>query len=246
VNVTTAAKTVVPAPLRARLRRIAGIAELNARIDELEERLAESREETWMRSRSRWRDADPTPDLTWDEAISGDMFIAKVRSHAAFGPDTDILEIGPGYGRLLQACLDADAEFRSYLGVDLSAKNVEHLTDRFGSEKISFINEDIETVKLARDVDLVFSSLTLKHLYPSFEKALANVARSVRPGGRFVFDLIEGERRYWEHDRATYIRTYSRDEVREILTRIGLTDIAFAEVQHTPDRVRLLVVATRP
>jgi SAM-dependent methyltransferase len=246
VSATTAVKAILPSPVKSGLRRIAGIDDLHARIDELEERLTESREETWERSRSRWRDASPTANLTWDQELTGDAFVSKVAANGGFGPEADVLEIGPGYGRLHKACLDAGVEFRSYLGVDLSDKNVAHLTERFGSETVEFVQSDIESVELDRDVSVVISSLTLKHLYPSFEKALANVTRFVRPGGRFVFDLIEGDRRYWEHDNATYIRRYTRSEVTEILERIGLTDVSFDEVEHSPGWSRLLVVATRP
>jgi SAM-dependent methyltransferase len=246
VSTTLSVKTVLPKPLRSSLRRIAGIDDLHARIDELEQRLAESREETWARSRSRWREASPTTNLTWDEELTGEAFIAKVSENGGFGPDADVLEIGPGYGRLLREVLRSRASFRSYLGVDLSAENVAYLSESFAGDAISFVNADIETVELNREVSVVISSLTIKHIYPSFERAMENVARFVRPGGRFIFDLIEGDRLYWEHDRQTYIRHYTRDEVREILGRIGLTDISFDEVEHSPGRTRLLVLATRP
>jgi SAM-dependent methyltransferase len=245
MKTSTTVKGVVPKPVRDSLRRIAGIDDLHARIDELEERLAESREETWERSRTRWREASPTSKLTWDAELTGVAFIEKVVATGGFGPDTDVLEIGPGYGRLLGACLEAGVAFRSYVGVDLSAENVAHLEERFADDRVSFVNADIETVELGRDVDLVISSLTLKHLYPSCERGLANVSSCLRPGGRLVFDLIEGERRWWEHDNRTYIRSYSREEVREILARISLTDVSFDEVTHCPGRTRMLVVARR-
>jgi SAM-dependent methyltransferase len=245
VNTTAAMKAVVPTPLRHRLRQLAGISDLHARIDELEERLAESREETWERSRSRWRQASPTSNLTWDEELTGDAFIAKAVANGGFSPEADVLEIGPGYGRLFRACLKSGAHFRSYLGVDLSAENVRYLTEHFGNDAVTFVQADIETVELERDFSLVISSLTLKHLYPSFERALANISSSVRPGGRLVFDLIEGKRCHWEHDRATYIRSYTRQEVREILGRIGFTSVSFDQVEHSPRRTRLLVVASR-
>jgi SAM-dependent methyltransferase len=245
MKTSAAVKAVVPRPVRHSFRRFAGIDDLHARIDELEERLAESREETWERSRSRWREASPTNNLTWDTELTGDAFVEKVAATGAFGAETDVLEIGPGYGRLLRACLDTGVAFRSYLGVDLSAENVAHLEQQFGSDRVSFVNADIETVELENDIDLVISSLTLKHLYPSCERALANVSSRLRPGGRLAFDLIEGERRVWEHDNLTYIRSYSREEVREILGRIGFTDVSFDEVTHCPGRTRLLVVAQR-
>ena len=245
MNTTAAVRSVVPRSVRQSLRRIVGVEDLNARIDELEERLAESREETWERSRARWREASPTTDLTWDTELTGDAFIEKVVATGAFGPETDVLEIGPGYGRLLRACLDVGARFRSYVGVDLSEENVAHLNERFATDAVSFINADVETVGLDGDVDLVLSSLTLKHFYPSCERALANVGSHVRPGGSIVFDVIEGDRRWWEHDNATYIRAYSRDELREMMARVGFSDVSFDEVTHCPGRARLLVVARR-
>jgi len=32
-----------------------------------------------------------------------------------------LLEIGPGYGRILRSCLQSDAPFGRYIGLDLSA-----------------------------------------------------------------------------------------------------------------------------
>jgi hypothetical protein len=72
---------------------------------------------------------------------------------------------------------------------------------------------DIETVNLGDPVDTVISSLTFKHLFPSFEYALRNIAEQLCPEGLVVFDLIEGHRRYFEDDGVTYICWYSRDEV---------------------------------
>jgi SAM-dependent methyltransferase len=246
LNANVAVKAVVPGALRRKLRAAAGIDDLHARIDELEERLSESREDTWQRSRSRWREAAPTANLTWDEELTGDAFIGKVRDHGGFGQAADVLEIGPGYGRLHSACRDLQAPFRTYLGVDLSETNVAHLNETFGDDAVSFVQGDIETIQLDREVDLVISSLTLKHIYPSWEKALANVAASMRSGGLFAIDLIEGDRRYWEHDNETYIRWYTRDEIRAMFGRIGVTDVEFDEVEHCPGRTRLLVLARKP
>jgi hypothetical protein len=68
----------------------------------------------------------------------------------------------------------------------------------------------------------------------------------MRPGALAVFDLIEGQRRYFAEDGVTYIRAYSRPEVEEILKAAGLELVAFDEVCHLPEYVRLLVVARKP
>ena len=90
------------------------------------------------------------------------------------------------------------------------------------------------------------SSLTFKHLFPSFERALSNLAGQMAAGGVVLFDLIEGSRRYFEDDGVTYIRWYERDEVEALLRACGLEPVAFEEVRHHATLARLLVVARRP
>ncbi len=221
-------------------------ARLERRIERLESQLHESREDAWERSRQRWRTAQPTANLTWGAQISGDAFIAKADRYGVFGSGRVILEIGPGYGRLLDSVLERGLEFERFIGLDLSADNVAHLTQRFSDERVRFVEGDAERLRLEEPVDAVISSLTFKHLFPSFEGVLANLAPQLRPGGSLVFDLIEGERRYFEDDGVTYIRWYSRDEIETILASSGLELVAFDEVRHVPEMARLLVVARKP
>jgi SAM-dependent methyltransferase len=197
------------------------------------------------RSRKRWRHAQPDTNLTWGYEVSGDAFVAKAGEHGAFGPGKAVLEIGPGYGRLLAAALERGVEFGTYVGVDLSPDNVRHLEASFPRPNVRFVCADAETVALEGPFDTVISSLTLKHLFPSFEAALTNVARQMRPGGRAIFDLIEGERRYFESDGVTYIRWYTRAEIEAILDRAGLELVAYDQVRHIAEATRLLVVAQR-
>jgi hypothetical protein len=137
--------------------------------------------------------------------------------------------------------------FKRYVGVDMSSANVRHLTDRFSQSDIEIIEGDIETVVIDDAVDSVLSSLTLKHLYPSFVAALRNVAEHLNPGAVLIFDLVEGTYAgFSDVDAVTFSRWYSRDEVRELLQEIPLELVAFDEVQHDPEFTRLLVVARQP
>jgi SAM-dependent methyltransferase len=204
---------------------------------------------TWEVSRTRWRAAEPDMHLTWGIEVGGHPFIEKASSYGVFGPAAAVLEVGPGYGRLLAAALDRGVEFGSWLGVDLSAHNVEHLGTTFRQANVRFVQDDIETLSLDAPVSSMISSLTFKHLFPSFENALRRVARLVRPGGVVAFDLIEGHGRLVEADGVTYVRSYGRGEVEEIVDRAGLELVAFDRVLHHPDHpttARLLVVARTP
>lgn len=242
--------------LRAARRRIAdrlGLTELRARtaslehrIELLETQLHESREEAWERSRTRWRAAKPTANLTWDVELTGDAFIDRAEQHGAFGPGKHVVEVGPGYGRLLGTVVERGLPFGSFTGVDLSQENLAHLSERFPDDRISFVHADVEHVSLATPADAVISSLTFKHLFPSFEGALSNLASQMAPAGVVLFDLIEGSRRYFEDDGVTYIRAYERSEIEAILSDCGLELVGFEEVRHHPSLARLLVVGRKP
>jgi SAM-dependent methyltransferase len=200
--------------------------------------------EAQERSKSRWRQARPQLDLTFGESLTGQAFVTKLAEHAKLTEQTRLLEIGPGYGRLLSAYLDQGLPFSSYTGLDLSEFNVGHLSERFGDPRISFLHGDANSAAIP-EFDLGISSLVFKHFYPTFEQALANCTSSLSAEGRFIFDLLEGKRAYFEHDDATYVHCYEPPDVEQIVARAGLRVLAFDHVEHGPNRTRLLVVAGR-
>jgi SAM-dependent methyltransferase len=243
----TTAKAVLPRratqPLGRLVRELQAIRATPRRLEQLETLALESHERLRERSRGRWVEAPPDVGLTFDRALTGDAFVAKAAAYGAFGPGRTVLEVGPGYGRILEAALRAGAGFDRWIGVDLSPHNVAHLIDRFDlGDRVRFVNADAETVEIGEPIDTFVSSLTLKHVYPSFEGVLRNVAGSMRDGGRIVIDLYEGRRRYFEEDGLTYIRWYTRDEVEAIFESSGCEVEAFDTVEHDPDHRRLLVV----
>lgn len=198
------------------------------------------------RSKLRWRGAPPGSGLTWGVELCGAPVVAAAQEHGIFAPDRTVLEIGPGYGRVIRACLDRGVAFRRYIGLDVSAQNVAHLRASIDDPRVEFVHGDAESVSLGEPVDALLSVLTFKHLYPSFEAALANLRPQLQPGAPLMFDLIEGAREYFHRDRVTFIREYTRAEVRGILERASLELVAFDSIEHAPGRVRLLVVARRP
>ena len=194
-------------------------------------------------AKSRWRGVSPGPLLTWGIELPGDPFIEAAERHGAFGAGKTVLEIGPGYGRLLAAALERKTEFGRWLALDISPEVASHIGDRFDDPRIESRVGDVESVTLGEPVTTMISSLTFKHLYPDFGAALANLRPAMGPDSVALFDLIEGERRYFQYDGMTYLRAYGRDEVDALLTRSGYERIAFDEVLHTAEHPRLLVVA---
>ena len=232
--------------LRARQAAIRDVLDAPKRLTRLETLMLESHERLYERSQARWRDAAPDEDLTWSRTVTGDAFVEQAERYGAFGDGKAIVEVGPGYGRLLDAALRRGVPFARWTGVDLSPRNVAYLRDRFAAdERAEFVNDDAQRVVIEGRPETLLSSLTLKHIYPSFEGALANLAAQLAGGATIAVDLIEGERRYFEEDGQTYIRWYTRDEVSAIFDRCGCDVTAFDVVRHDADHTRLLVVGRR-
>jgi SAM-dependent methyltransferase len=200
----------------------------------------------WERTRTRWRRTTPDPGLTWGVELTGEAFISKLEAHASFDDETTVIEIGPGYGRILRSFLARGIPFKEYYGVDIAEQNVEYLQKEFGQGAVHIMQADIEVATLPFRFDVGYSSLVFKHLYPSFEATLRNCSRYMNPGGRFIFDLIEGDKKVVHPQTKTYVRRYRREEVLEILENVGLELVAFDEVVHDPEHRRLLVVAVKP
>jgi SAM-dependent methyltransferase len=251
MEIKNAIKQMIPGPIKRTIKDLIGITALNARISELIERIVTIEDNYWgedteERSKKRWRESEPERGLTWGKIISGNHFVKKMQSYMNFDNEKKILEIGPGYGRLLKSCLEMKIPFKKYVGLDISQKNVDFLKSTFQDESIEFINGDVENYVFSEKFDIVCSSLTFKHLFPSFEKALENIIKYINPGGIIFFDLLEGNKRIFEEDLVTYVHSYTRKEVTDILRKISLDLVSFDQVKHAADCIRLLVVARNP
>jgi SAM-dependent methyltransferase len=197
-----------------------------------------------------WRESQPNETLTWGRAITGDAFISQARAHGGFGDGHVVAEVGPGYGRLVAAALRLETPFRRWVGVDLSQANLGHLRETYPGDRFTWIHSDAAEVRLDEKIDTLVSSLTLKHVYPSFEATLVNLSGQLAPGGVVCFDVPEATlvdrlrrrtRDFVEGD--IYMRRYTRSELSEIAARAGLRVVGFEDVHHGEGPTRLLVVA---
>jgi SAM-dependent methyltransferase len=235
--------------IKQTLKRVPMVRDVQRRLDARTITAQPSGDDPGARATARWRASRPDQRLTWDKPVSGTAFVRAAARYGAFGPDRAVLEIGPGYGRLVEAALEEGLEFRRWLGVDLSDETVSRFNARFAQHHASAVVADASTLALGERFDAMLSSLTFKHLFPTFERALRAIAEHLDPGGVAVFDLMEGDRRFFErHDQMTYIRQYTRAEASDLVRKAGLGLVTLDTVDHDgdPRHRRLLVVARKP
>ena len=174
-------------------------------------------------SQERWKGSELDENLTWGKILSGDSFVDALQSRVKFDGTQHILEIGPGYGRLLMSILGKRLPFRKYTGVELSRVRARALQAKFAMESIEFIHGDVNTVRLAEEADLVICSATFEHLFPDFTTALKNLmAHSLKADAKLAIDFIRGDEamacqsQVFEADGNAFVRVYSAAELRRL------------------------------
>jgi SAM-dependent methyltransferase len=185
----------------------------------LREKLA-SPEEIGELTKSGWRRASPTPELTWNTEMTGDEFLGHMLKACGDSFDS-IVEIGPGYGRVLSALIEDNVRFDHYLGLDISEENVNHLVAAFPDSRLDFIHTDFLAHEIDRPADLIYSSAVFLHLYPSIEPALAWCYDSLAPGGHICFDVPQGRLRYVDGAWGVFVHHYEEMELRSLVAAAG-------------------------
>ena len=195
-------------------------------------------EDLHERSRKRWRGNEADRALTWGTIWDGSAFVKAALKRVSFTSSASILEIGPGYGRLLDEILREGLQFQSYLGLDLSPGRIERLTAKYrGDERIKFLLGDVETFQLEQRFDLCISSATFVHLYPDCGKALRNIERHMKPGGYLAFDVhpkpepSNGPSGDWG-DGDTYACAYAPSDIKRLVSGSRLSDLTSENIIH--------------
>lgn len=208
--------------------------------------------ELWEQSRERWSGDENDNSLTWGSKWTGDSFIDQVNKVFTWSQETKIVEIGPGYGRLLDTILQRKYPFKSFTGIELSTARVNRLQEKYKAfSTISFMQGDVEEFSLSDKATLVISSATFPHLFPNFRKALVNIRKNMEIGGTLCFDLSEGSTGgTFQDDGTTYARMYDKDELNLIFSGSNYGNLNIDKVIHgkdgvTGESVKMLFVSVK-
>lgn len=191
------------------------------RVMVVEEAQADSAD-THALSQTRWRGEEAPAGLTWGRLMTGDSLWDLFERHRRFRSGDHVLEIGPGYGRLLRTAIERKIPFASYTGVELSRARVSRLSEEFDLPNARFVEGDIDSWSGQRKYDVVLCSSTFEHLHPDCGAALRNIHRQLAAGGQVFIDFIAGEepQRGFEPN-GTYIRIYDRNEIAALFAKCG-------------------------
>ncbi len=165
-------------------------------------------------------------------------------------PPMTIADLGSGEGAF--ALLLAQRA-RRVIAVDSSAKMIEvgrQQAQRNGIQNVEFRLGDMEELPIASgQVDIAFFSQSLHHaLHP--ERALAEAARILQPGGRVV--VLDLARHRFEEARELYADEwlgFSEAELEEMLAKTGFTGIETLIVDReteSPQFQTMLAVGGKP
>ena len=138
-----------------------------------------------------------------------DAYVAMVDEFEA----TSALDVGCGTGTF--ACILAERGLR-VIGVDPDMASVDIARAKAGADKVRWYVGDATTLP-SLDVDLAFMTANVAQVFVTDEEWMATLAaihRSLRPGGRLVFETRDPAREAW--------REWTRDKTHERLDVPGI------------------------
>ncbi|GAB3071050.1 class I SAM-dependent methyltransferase [Phycicoccus sp. Root101] len=138
--------------------------------------------------------------------------LSRMISGVTPGTALDIGAAGGGNTRVLEAA------GWSVAALEYGAEGAEVAADR----GLSVLRADATALPVGDDsLDLVVAFDVLEHILDD-DSAVAEVARALRPGGRFLVAVPADPRLWSDHDVAVdHVRRYTRTTLREVLERGG-------------------------
>lgn len=134
-----------------------------------------------------------------------------------------VLEVGCGMGNFARYLLDREL----YVGVDIGAKNVAFVNEKYGeSDNVRAYECDVTSddfLALADSgLDTVFSLNVFEHLEDD-RRAIGNVSQVLQPAGHFILGVPAHDWLYGSMDRSIgHYRRYDAGKLQELITDAGM------------------------
>src|SRR5678815_1286801 len=172
----------------------------------------------------------------WDR-LRGDLFGDTFYLWGVLGlidPALVVGDLGCGTGQLTEV---VSPYVRQVIAVDSSADMLDAARHRLvGSGNVDLRQGELENLPIAAgELDAAMLSLVL-HYSPSPGRALADVCRVLRPGGRvLVVDMLPHERQEYQQQMGHVWLGFSEKQIEKFLTDAGFSEVRMRVLPADPD-----------
>ena len=172
----------------------------------------------------------------WDR-LRGDLFGDTFYLWGVLGlidPALVVGDLGCGTGQLTEVVAPY---VRQVIAVDSSTDMLDAARHRLeGARNVDLRQGELESLPIAEgELDTAMLSLVL-HYSPSPGRALAEVARVLRPGGRvLVVDMLPHERQEYQQQMGHVWLGFSEKQIGKFLTDAGFSDVRMRLLPADPD-----------
>ncbi len=162
-------------------------------------------------------------------------------------PGMHFLDVGCGTGWAVGEVAKLAGGKGEFYGVDLSPKMVEKARENFrGRDEIHFLEANVEAIPLDSDFfDAIICTNSFHH-YPRPDRALAEMQRLLKKGGRLV--ILDPTANSWiakvadkimRRIEAEHVKTYSTREFQQMFRDAGLRDVTSDEIRAKSKRIHV-------
>ena len=177
---------------------------------------------------------------------SGALEIAKKLESISGGK---ILDVATQKGGFINTMMKTLKDCESFVGVDISFKELDSIKENFENKPVEFIEMDATILDfIDNSFDTVSISHSLHHLV-EIEKVLIEMKRVLKPGGYFIVQELfcDGEQsaaqqtdirqHHWGAKIDTLLnvphrKTFRKHEIKEIIQKLRLKDLVVIETTH--------------
>ena len=162
----------------------------------------------------------------WDtlrESLYGEEVREAIIKAAEITSQDTVLDVGAGTGFLTEA---AAKLAEKVIALDLSKSMTDEAISKLGGKNVEFKVGSVERIPLGEDsVDVVVGNMFLHHC-PDPERAVKEMSRVLKPGGRIAFaDMQEHQFEWLRTERADLWLGFKVEHVDSMLQTAGITSV---------------------